>query len=73
MADSINAEKFLIVINPVENAIVADAQFTKTGEVVGHSGEPPMNHRLGVFGKPLDLAFDARAYNVSSSASCSSA
>ena len=61
MLDSINADNFFAMINPVENPPVADAEFAEAGQVVGHSNQPTMNHDGGVFREPEDFAFDTCA------------
>ena len=61
MLNPINADDFFAMINPVENPPVADAEFAETGQIIGHSDEPPMDHHGGIFREPENFAFDTRA------------
>ena len=61
MLDAVNPDDGLRMVNPVENAMVADAEFAKTGEVVGQTNESPVHHRRSVFREPDNLPFDTRA------------
>ena len=57
----VDADNFFAMINPLENPPVADAEFAETGQVFGHSNEPPVNHDGGVFRQPENFTFDACA------------
>ena len=59
--DAVDADEGLWMIDPVEDAPVAHAQFAKTGEVVRHSDQSAMHHGGCVFRQPKDFAFDTRA------------
>ena len=61
MLDAINADNLFGGINPVENAVVADAELAGFGQIIGHSNEPAMHHAGGVIREPLDFAFHAHA------------
>ena len=61
MLNPVNADNFFAMINPVKNPPVANTKFAKTGQVIGHSDEPTMDHDGGVFREPEDFAFDACA------------
>ena len=51
--------EFLLAVNPVEDAVVAPAQFAKSHEVVRHSDQSPMHEAGGVFRKPKNFSFGA--------------
>jgi len=59
MLDSVNANNFFAVVDPIKDAPVADAEFAETGQILGHSHEPAMHHDRGIFGQPDYFAFDA--------------
>jgi len=59
MLNSINTDDFFAMINPVKNPPVANAEFAETGQIVGHSNQPPVNHDGGIFREPENFAFDA--------------
>ena len=61
MLNPINTDDFFAMINPVKNPPVADAKFAQSGQIVGHSNEPPVNHDGGVFREPENFAFDTCA------------
>ena len=43
MPDPVNTNEFLWVVNPIKNAVITNSEFAKTGEILGHSGQPPVN------------------------------
>jgi hypothetical protein len=42
MLNAIDADDLLGMINPIENSLVAGAQFAETSELIRHAGEAPM-------------------------------
>ena len=58
MRNSVNADDFLFVINPIKNAPVSHAQLAQTGQVVRHADEAPMNHYGSVLHQPDELIFN---------------
>ena len=59
--DAVNADELFCRINPVEDAVVADAELAESRQIHRHPDEPAMHHAGGVFREPLDFAFHARA------------
>src|SRR5450756_1333925 len=59
--DAVNADELFCRINPVEDAVVADAELAESRQIHRHPDEPAMHHAGGAFREPLDFAFHARA------------
>lgn len=59
--NSINADDFFAVINPVKDPPITNAKLAKACQIVRHSDEPAMDHHGGIFSKPKDFAFDTCA------------
>ena len=62
MLDAVNADELFCRINPVEDAVIAHAEFAKPGQILRHADKPAMNHTAGIFRKPLDFALHAGAH-----------
>ena len=60
--DAVDANEFFRGIHPVEDAVIAHAEFAQARQILGHSHEPPVNHAGGILSEPLNLAFDADAH-----------
>ena len=61
--DAVNADELFGRINPVEDAVVADAELAESGQIHRHPDEPAMHHVGGVFREPLDFTFHSRAHD----------
>ena len=59
MLDSVNADNFFPMINPIKDAPIPNAEFAETGQIFGHSHKPAMHHDRGIFGQPDYFAFNA--------------
>jgi hypothetical protein len=59
--DAVNANEFFGGINPIENAVVADAELAESRQIFRHPHKSAMHHAGSVGGKPLNLALHARA------------
>lgn len=59
--DAVNPDQRLRVIDPVNDAVVANAQFAEAGQIVRHPDEPAMDRGLRILGKPDNLALDGGA------------
>lgn len=57
---AVDPDQFLSVIDPIKDAVVANADFAQAFEVLGHPDQPAMDHGVRVLGKPRDLPFHAR-------------
>ncbi len=56
----VEPHQLLLVVNPIENPMIADAEFAQTCQVVRHADESAMHHRCGVLREPADLSLHAR-------------
>ena len=61
MLNSVNTDQLLGRIYPIQDSIIAYAQFTQSRKIFRHPDKPPMHHYGRVLRKPLDFAFDTRA------------
>src|SRR5438128_1231016 len=59
--DAVNADELFCRINPVKDAVIANAELAESGQILWHSDEPAMHHAGGILREPLDFAFHARA------------
>ena len=59
--DAVDADNLFCGINPVEDTVIAHAEFTESGQIHRHADEPTMHHASGIVREPLDFAFHARA------------
>ena len=58
MLDSIDTDNLLGMINPIENAPVANTQFAQARQIIGHTDQSPMDHNGSIFRQPHDLSLN---------------
>ena len=61
MLDAVNANQLPGRVIPIQNTIIARTELAQTSQIFRHPNKPPMYHDGGIFGEPLDFAFDAGA------------
>jgi hypothetical protein len=57
--NAINPDELPIVVNPVENSVVAYPQLAQASEVFGHSHQSSVHNDVGIFSQPSNLPFNA--------------
>ena len=59
MLDAVNPDHLFCGINPIDDAVIAHAEFAESGQIFRHTNKPTVNHVRGILREPLDFALHA--------------